>query len=126
VSHDHKWLAVIYSVSTEAFVAVFSIDSYGDLTPAATSSHIGVASFNGVANSHSRLTRSLIPFGPARNSLLAGSNLTRTSIYMWAAKYGDEPAFKFTDERLLGPGGTYSFFFQNAHKPRLAASSCRW
>ncbi len=32
VSHDRKWLAVIYSVSTEAFVAVFSIDSYGDLT----------------------------------------------------------------------------------------------
>ncbi|MGB2663214.1 MAG: hypothetical protein WAK48_04370 [Candidatus Acidiferrum sp.] len=49
VSHDRKWLAVIYSVGTEAFVAVFSIDSYGDLTPAATSSSIGVASFNGVA-----------------------------------------------------------------------------
>ncbi len=49
VSPDRKWLAVIYSVSTEAFVAVFSIDSYGDLTPAATSSSIGVASFNGVA-----------------------------------------------------------------------------
>jgi hypothetical protein len=40
---------VIYSVGTEAFVAVFSIDSYGDLIPAATSSSIGVASFNGVA-----------------------------------------------------------------------------
>jgi hypothetical protein len=49
VSHDRKWLAVIYSVGTEAFVAVFSIDSYGDLTPAATSSSMGVASFNGVA-----------------------------------------------------------------------------
>jgi hypothetical protein len=49
VSHDRKWLAVIYSVSTEAFVAVFSIDSYGDLTPAASSSSIGIASFSGVA-----------------------------------------------------------------------------
>jgi hypothetical protein len=49
VSPDGKWLAVIYSVGTEAFVAVFSIDSYGDLTPAATSAPIGVPSFNGVA-----------------------------------------------------------------------------
>jgi hypothetical protein len=49
VSPDHKWLAVIYSVGTDAFVAVFSIDSYGDLTLAATSSAIGVASFSGVA-----------------------------------------------------------------------------
>jgi hypothetical protein len=49
VSNDRKWLAVIYSVSNEAFVAVFSIDSYGDLSPAATSSSIGVASFNGIA-----------------------------------------------------------------------------
>ena len=49
VSRDRKWLAVIYSVSTEAFVAVFSIDSYGDLTPAAISSPLGVASFSGVA-----------------------------------------------------------------------------
>jgi hypothetical protein len=49
VSHDRKWLAVIYSVTTEAFVAVFSIDSYGDITPAAISSSIGIASFSGVA-----------------------------------------------------------------------------
>jgi hypothetical protein len=49
VSHDRKWLAVIYSVSTEASVAVFSIDSYGDLTLAAISSSIGIASFSGVA-----------------------------------------------------------------------------
>jgi hypothetical protein len=49
VSHDLKWLAVIYSVSTEAFVAVFSIDSYGDLSLAATSNSIGVATFSGVA-----------------------------------------------------------------------------
>jgi hypothetical protein len=49
VSHDSKWLAVIYSVGSEAFVAVFSIDSYGDLMLAATSSAIGVGSFSGVA-----------------------------------------------------------------------------
>ena len=49
VSHDRKWLAVIYSVSTEAYVAVFSIDSYGDLSLAATSNSIGVATFSGVA-----------------------------------------------------------------------------
>jgi len=30
-------------------VAVFRIDAYGDLTPVATSSAIGVAAFNGVA-----------------------------------------------------------------------------
>jgi hypothetical protein len=49
VSPDGKWLAVIYSADGEAYVAVYSIDSYGDLTPVATSSSIGVASFNGVA-----------------------------------------------------------------------------
>jgi hypothetical protein len=49
VSPDHKWLAVIYAVSTEAYVAVFSIDAYGDLSPVATSNAIGVAGFNGVA-----------------------------------------------------------------------------
>jgi|SRR5580692_432290 hypothetical protein len=49
VSLDHKWLAVIYAVGTDAFVSVFSIDSYGDLALAATSSAIGVASFSGVA-----------------------------------------------------------------------------
>ncbi len=51
VSHDGKWLAVIYT-STDgsgARVAVFSIDSYGDLSPVATSSPIGVDAFNGVA-----------------------------------------------------------------------------
>jgi hypothetical protein len=31
------------------YVAVFGIDPYGDLTPLATSSSIGVASFSGVA-----------------------------------------------------------------------------
>ena len=49
VSRDGKWLAVIYSVSGNASVAVFSIDTYGDLTQVATSSAPGVASFSGVA-----------------------------------------------------------------------------
>jgi hypothetical protein len=49
VSQDKKWLAVIYTASNSGYVAVFSIDSYGELTHVATSSPIGVASFNGVA-----------------------------------------------------------------------------
>jgi hypothetical protein len=49
VSPDGKWLAVIYSAGGNAFVAVFSVDRYGDLTQVATSSAIGVASFSGVA-----------------------------------------------------------------------------
>jgi hypothetical protein len=49
VSADKEWLAVIYSVGGSAYVAVFGIDAYGDLTPAATSGPIGVASFSGVA-----------------------------------------------------------------------------
>jgi hypothetical protein len=49
VSPDKRWLAVIYSAGGSAYVAVFGIDSYGDLTPAATSSPIGVAGFSGVA-----------------------------------------------------------------------------
>ncbi len=49
VSPDRKWLAVIYSADSEAYVAVYSIDSYGDLTPVATSNSIGVTSFSGVA-----------------------------------------------------------------------------
>lgn len=49
VSHDGKWLAVIYSVDNKAYVAVFSIDRYGDLTRAATSSAVGVPAFSGVA-----------------------------------------------------------------------------
>jgi hypothetical protein len=49
VSADHKWLAVIYAEGSEAFVGVFAIDGHGDLTSVATSSPIGVASFNGVA-----------------------------------------------------------------------------
>jgi hypothetical protein len=49
VSLDGKWLAVIYSAGGNPFVAVFSIDNYGDLTQVATSSATGVASFSGVA-----------------------------------------------------------------------------
>jgi hypothetical protein len=49
VSRDGKWLAVIYAAEGEAYVAVFAIDAYGDLTPVATSNSIGVAAFNGVA-----------------------------------------------------------------------------
>ncbi|HSZ61775.1 MAG TPA: hypothetical protein VK828_08250 [Terriglobales bacterium] len=49
VSADRKWLAVIYTSNNNAYVTVFAIDRYGDLTPAATSNAIGVAAFNGVA-----------------------------------------------------------------------------
>ena len=49
VSHDRQWLAVIYAAGSDAYVAVFAIDGHGDLTPMATSSSIGVTSFNGVA-----------------------------------------------------------------------------
>ena len=51
VSRDGKWLAVIYTgtADSEGHVAVFAIDAYGDLTPEATSSAIGVGAFNGVA-----------------------------------------------------------------------------
>jgi hypothetical protein len=49
VSADGHWLAVIYSAAGDAHVAVFAIDAYGDLTPAATSPSVGVAAFSGVA-----------------------------------------------------------------------------
>lgn len=49
VSEDKKWLAVIYSASGNAYLAVFAINSYGDLSQKATSSAIGIANFNGVA-----------------------------------------------------------------------------
>ena len=49
VSPDDKWLAVIYSAASDAHVAVYSIDRYGDLTPAATSPSVGVSAFSGVA-----------------------------------------------------------------------------
>jgi hypothetical protein len=49
VSHDKKWLAVIYTAADGAHIAAYAIDAYGDLTPAATTAAIGVPSFNGVA-----------------------------------------------------------------------------
>jgi len=49
VSGDGKWLAVIYTAAGEGYVAVFSIDAYGDLTPVATSASVGVPGFSGVA-----------------------------------------------------------------------------
>jgi hypothetical protein len=49
VSHDRKWLAVIYSAGGNAYVAVFSIDRYGDLTQVARTSATGAAAFSGVA-----------------------------------------------------------------------------
>jgi hypothetical protein len=49
VAADKKWLAVIYSAGGSAYVAAYGIDAYGDLTPAATSSPVGVAGFSGVA-----------------------------------------------------------------------------
>ena len=49
VSADGKWLAVIYTAADGGHIAVFSIDAYGDLAPAATTAAIGFASFNGVA-----------------------------------------------------------------------------
>jgi hypothetical protein len=49
VSADKQWLAVIYTASDGAHVAVFSIDANGDLTPVATSAAVGVSAFDGVA-----------------------------------------------------------------------------
>ncbi len=51
VSPDGKWLAVIFTAAdgSGARISVFSIDTYGDLSLAATSDPVGVASFNGVA-----------------------------------------------------------------------------
>jgi 6-phosphogluconolactonase (cycloisomerase 2 family) len=49
VSRDFKWLAVIYTTGGDGYVAVYSIDAYGDLTYVATSPSVSVAAFNGVA-----------------------------------------------------------------------------
>lgn len=51
VSADNQWLAVIYTAAdgSGGRIAVFAIDAFGDLTLTATSSPIGVPSFNGVA-----------------------------------------------------------------------------
>jgi hypothetical protein len=37
------------------------------------------------------------------------SNLTRTAIYVWGAKFDDAPPGKFPDERFLPPDGNYFF-----------------
>ncbi|HKV77076.1 MAG TPA: hypothetical protein VJP02_02980 [Candidatus Sulfotelmatobacter sp.] len=51
VSPDGNWLAVIFTASdgSGGRISVFSIDAYGDLSLAATSDPVGIASFNGVA-----------------------------------------------------------------------------
>jgi len=51
VSPDRKWLAVIFTAAdgSGGRISVFAIDAYGDLSLAATSDPVGVASFNGVA-----------------------------------------------------------------------------
>jgi hypothetical protein len=49
VSADGLWLAVIFTAADGAHIGVFSIDSYGDLTPAATSLPVGISAFDGVA-----------------------------------------------------------------------------
>ncbi len=51
VSRDGQWLAVIFTASdgSGGRISVFSIDAYGDLSLAATSDPVGIASFNGVA-----------------------------------------------------------------------------
>jgi hypothetical protein len=51
VSGDGKWLAVIYTAadSSGGRVAIYAIDTNGDLSLTATSSPAGIASFNGVA-----------------------------------------------------------------------------
>ncbi len=49
VSSDGKWLAVIYTSTSDAHVAVFSVDGHGNLTHVVDSDSVGVAAFNGVA-----------------------------------------------------------------------------
>jgi hypothetical protein len=48
VSADKRWLAVIYTVAGNGYVAVFKVDHYGNLTAMATSESLGIG-FNGVA-----------------------------------------------------------------------------
>jgi len=50
VSRDFKWLAVIYTYDGYGYVAVYSIDSYGDLTYVATSPQVStLTTVSGVA-----------------------------------------------------------------------------
>jgi hypothetical protein len=43
-------------------------------------------------------------------------NLSKTAIYIFGAKYDDEPPAQFTDERFLPPGGSYAFFVDSVFK----------
>jgi len=49
VSRDGKWLAVIYTDGSDGYVAVYSIDKYGDLTYVATSTYSLPNTIHGVA-----------------------------------------------------------------------------
>jgi len=49
VSRDMHWLAVIYSSGGAGYLAVYSIDDFGDLNWVATSEPVGSGSLNGVA-----------------------------------------------------------------------------
>ncbi len=50
VSPDGKWLAVIYTADSEGYVAVFTIDEYGDLSPTPVATSVPVAAtISGVA-----------------------------------------------------------------------------
>jgi hypothetical protein len=40
------------------------------------------------------------------------TNLTKTAIYVSAAKFDGEPSLKLTDERFMGPGVSYFFKFE--------------
>jgi hypothetical protein len=44
------------------------------------------------------------------NKRIVITNLTKTSIYIWGGKLGDDPPARFTDERFIGPGAPYLFF----------------
>jgi hypothetical protein len=48
------------------------------------------------------------------------TNQTKTSIYIWGAKYDGGPPQKFTDERFVSPGGGYFFQWEQLFDtPRL-------
>jgi hypothetical protein len=47
---------------------------------------------------------------------LSLANLSKTSVYIWGGKFGDEPPGKFPDERFIPPGGGYDFFLDPVYK----------
>ncbi|SRR6266478_223020 len=48
------------------------------------------------------------------------TNQTKTSIYIWGAKYDGEPPLKFTDERFMSPGSGYFFQWEKLFdNPRI-------